>query len=832
MLQVLLSLSQKSDFNIRKTNSQRKLIILNGCKLTSVYGDNAMSNYRVSPGSSDKNVSVLNGAFMTALNAPSPFEATNVYMRFLGQYFGAKRAYIYQLNQEGTEFTCTAEWCAPGVDSMVDVTHGITMQMGAHWFSDGDPASLLVIRDIDDVKDVSPTYVALYKARGNTMQVVGKLMRGSSPLGALGFDDPDEHKLDELINLMYSICAFGTATVNAQNLLMRIRSSGVYDKLTGAGTRMGFYQKAENLPHHIPCGMAYFDIVGLQGVNDVLGHEAGDNLLIAVRQALVTEFPDDSIFRMGGDEFLIMAPGMPETAFRQACKRLRKRLDELVTYVAMGVSWAGDLNNDYDTLVRHTWMACTYDRQEWESAGGKRLEADACLLSERPTNKKDEETQFELYGLSRPNAFFHRASIWQRHITCDKLCVIAFDINYFKLYNDIFGRDAGDRMLELYAHELSILADKYHGVAGYMGGDNFCIFVPVRAQVSTSDIATIVKDTIKKHDLAEGFSPSVGIALTDDTTININILYDRALLALNEVKGSYTEHVSIYDEKHHERERENQMLLIRAQEGLVKGEFTFFLQPKVDILTNKVVSAEALVRWIHEGEVVPPYKFVGLMEDSGYIFALDRFVWESVCKWQRSLIDRGIEPVPVSVNVSRVDFHFADLADHFSDLVARYGLDPKLVGIEVTESALSKDSTNVRGVISRLQAAGFLVFMDDFGSGYSSLNMLRSVGIDVLKMDKGFIDNARMENGQDAIISSVIKMAHMMGLPVISEGVETEEQRDSLRSMDCDYVQGYYYYKPMCIEEFEKILTGNAVDHKHADDLILSIEELKKNHRC
>ena len=242
---------------------------------------------------------------------------------------------------------------------MVDVTHGITMQMGAHWFSDGDPASLLVIRDIDDVKDVSPTYVALYKARGNTMQVVGKLMRGSSPLGALGFDDPDEHKLDELISLMYSICAFGTATVNAQNLLMRIRSSGVYDKLTGAGTRMGFYQKAENLPHHIPCGMAYFDIVGLQGVNDVLGHEAGDNLLIAVRQALVTEFPDDSIFRMGGDEFLIMAPGMPETAFRQACKRLRKRLDELVTYVAMGVSWAGDLNNDYDTLVRHTWMACT-----------------------------------------------------------------------------------------------------------------------------------------------------------------------------------------------------------------------------------------------------------------------------------------------------------------------------------------------------------------------------------------------------------------------------------------------------------------------------------------
>ena len=162
--------------------------------------------------------------------------------------------------------------------------------------------------------------------------------------------------------------------------------------------------------------------------------------------------------------------------------------------------------------------------------------------------------------------------------------------------------------------------------------------------------------------------------------------------------------------------------------------------------------------------------------------------------------------MPVSVNVSRIDFYFTDLATHFAELVGRYDISPNLVGIEVTESAYSDNTKAINDMIERMQAAGFKVYMDDFGSGYSSLNMLRSVAVDVLKLDKGFIDNADMHDGTDAIIENVIKMAHRMGKPVISEGVETAEQCDSLRSMECDYVQGYYYYRPMPKEDFEKLL--------------------------
>ena len=785
-----------------------------------------MFEYVLVPEPTEEGSAILSAAFQAAMSAPSPAAATAELMSALGTSFGAARAYIYQLPPDSSEFHCSCEWCAPGVEPMSDVTYGLTTQMASRWFGDGEPRSLLSIEDASQIAAISPEYATLFAQRDMKTQLLGKLMRGSHPLGTLGFDDVDPQKRDLLCGLMYPICAFATSTINSQNLLMRIHSAGMIDKLTGAGTRMGFYQKAEQIPPHLCAGLAYLDIAGLQGVNDVRGHDAGDELLKGIRQILITEFQDDQVFRMAGDEFLVFAQGMPEQPFRLAMERIRSRLDELSAYVAIGIDWQSSLGTEYDAFVRHVWLECSNAKREWERRGGKRLGTDlddeGFIDSDAFVGRQDGGTlDIPCYSTEE---FFRRAHIWTGHAETKRIGMAAIDVNYFKLYNDIFGRQAGDALLENYGRDVATLAVRHHGVAGYLGGDNFAIIFPVRDEIDQSTLMSIVELELGKRNVAEGFAPSVGIVVTDERDIGMTILYDRALVALQEVKGDYTEHVAFYDETRYERERANQMLLIKAQEGLARGEFTFYLQPKVDISSNKVVSAEALVRWIHEGEVVPPYKFVGLMERSGYIFALDRYVWESVCVWQRSLIDRGISPVPVSVNVSRVDFYFTDLAAHFESLVKRYDLEPRLLGIEVTESAYSKDADLINDVIRRMQRTGFLVLMDDFGSGYSSLNMLRSVAVDVLKMDKGFIDNADIHDGSDAIIASVINMAHHMGLPVISEGVETEAQRDSLKLMDCDYVQGYYYYKPMPIEDFECILQmEGAVEFGRSDRMILSL---------
>ena len=789
-----------------------------------------MFEYVWSPDPDDSYAGILSAAFEGAMNAPTPTDATSALMESLGKSFGAKRAYIYQLMPGSSEFTCACEWCAPGVEPMSDVTHGLSMSMASRWFGDGDNRSLLAIRNLEEVALVNPEYARLFRQRSMKSQVLGKLMRGRHPLGTLGFDDPDPDKFDELCRLMYPICAFAASAVNSANLLGRIRMAGMVDKLTGAGTRMSFYQKAEQLSPNVCIGMAYLDIAGLQGVNDVKGHEAGDELLKAVRGTLISEFHDDQVYRMGTDEFLVVAPGMAEELFRGAMERIRARLDELSAFVALGVCWQDRLGPNYDSMVRHAWLDCSNEKREWERRGGKRLgeELEEPDLGIQPVHAKSGDDFANGEGLDIPcyrnDEFFRRARIWIEHTSASGVAMVALDINYFKLYNDIFGRRAGDALIEGYATGITRFASKRRGIAGYLGSDSFAVTFPVDGDLGQEALRSMLELEFGRLEVSEGFAASVGVVVTEDLDVGVTIMYDRALVALQEVKGNYTNHISFYDEGRYERERENQLLLIEAQNGLKKGEFTFYLQPKVDIVTNKVVSAEALVRWIHDGEVVPPYKFIELMEHSGYIFALDRYVWESVCAWQRSLLDRGIEPVPISVNVSRVDFYFADLANHFSSLVERYELPTRLVGIEVTESAYSKDAELINNVIRRMQQAGFLVFMDDFGSGYSSLHMLRSVAVDVLNMDKGFIDNADMHDGSDAIISNVIKMAHMMGLPVISEGVETREQRDSLRSMDCDYVQGYYYYKPMTIEEFEEILKkSEAVELDHSDNVILAL---------
>lgn len=764
----------------------------------------------------DSNTKVLNDAFFAAMSAENPRAAIQALLASLGKAYGTKRAYVYLLPPKGTEFLCANEWCAPGIEPMSDVTHGLTMDMASRWFGDGEPRSLLAIRKLDLVPSFNKDYASLFGPRGMKSQILGKLLRGNKPMGTLGFDDPDPNRFDELCKLMYPICAFATSTVNTQNLLDRMRTVGLVDELTRAGTRIGFYQKAENLPAHLPVGVAYLDVAGLQGFNNVRSHKSGDELLVGIRQILATEFQDDQVFRMSGDEFLVFAQGIPEILFKSAMERIKSKLDELSVYVALGMSWHSSIGDDYEAIVRQCWLACSNAKHEWERRGGKRLgddtDDDKRLASPHtPSSSELFDTHLHLPCYEGED-FFNHLNVWLAHLETKRVGLAAFDINYFKLYNDIYGREAGDMLLETYAKALQRLATISHGVAGYLGGDNFCIAFPVDDTLEPTRLVEKVEVQISKHAVAEGFSPAIGLVLTNNFDLGTNVLYDRALVALNRVKGDYTNHVALYDEQRRERDRENQLLLIEAQNALSNGEFTFYLQPKVDINSNKVVSAEALVRWFHEGKIISPAQFVGLMEKSGHIFALDRHIWESVCAWQRSIINRGLKPVPVSVNVSRVDFYFDDLATHFVNLVKRYGIEPRLLGIEITESAYSEDENLIEGVITKLRDAGFRVLMDDFGTGYSSLNMLRSVTIDALKMDKGFIDHANIQDGSDAIIESVIRMAHRLGIPVISEGVETEEQCDSLRVMACDYVQGYYFYRPMPIAEFERLLTTDSKD--------------------
>ncbi len=438
-------------------------------------------------------------------------------------------------------------------------------------------------------------------------------------------------------------------------------------------------------------------------------------------------------------------------------------------------------------------------------------------LFNRLTEVSDKENGINsLTGLPMNAAFFDRARQYL-HLHEETCAVMAIDIEHFKLLNDTYGRERGDNVLREIAEQLRLLVNKEDLSAGYLGGDDFAIILQHDPELEDSIVRRLVT-RVKNMRIGTGILPVVGIYVVgSDEADTVENMYDKACIAASHCIGDYRERKCVYDRSMMDDIVEENDILGRALEGLRNGEFTFFMQPQCDIKTGKIVGAEALARWIHKGELIPPYRFVPVLEKNDVISDLDLHVWEGVCKWLRKWIDAGNTPVPISINVSRLDIYTFDLPAVIKELLTSYDLDPKLLKVEITESSYIEELKAVNNAVDTLQGLGLRIFMDDFGSGYSSLNMLTNVNIDVLKIDMMFLDfEDGSRRGLD-ILESVVSMAKLLHLPVVVEGVEKGSQLELLRRLGCDYAQGYYFYRPMPIEEFEKLISGNGVLEPNAN---------------
>ena len=411
----------------------------------------------------------------------------------------------------------------------------------------------------------------------------------------------------------------------------------------------------------------------------------------------------------------------------------------------------------------------------------------------------------QLTGLYFPASFMEQARSFIGQSPAGKYCMVAIDILHFRLFNKFHGRTVGNKLLRYIADCLKVRVQQYDGVAGYFEGDNFCVVMPWKMEL----VEQLWEDIRAGVDLmggAVGVIPAFGVSPIDDLEFPPEMYYDRATLALSHVAGHNS--IITYDPEMEDNLEEEMRLLMEIKEAMERDEFTFYAQPQCDIFTGKVVGAESLVRWNHSTKgLIPPGRFVPAMERSGTIYLLDQQVWEKVFQWLRSWIDRGYQPVPISINISRIDIMSLDVPAYLTGLLEKYDLPAKFIKAEITESAYAEEDSRINSTVDRLREAGFLVMMDDFGSGYSSLNMLKSVPVDVIKMDMRFLDISE-EEGQKGvgILEAIVNMARLMGLPIIVEGVENLPQENILRSLGCRYVQGYYYFKPLPIQQFEGLL--------------------------
>ena len=281
---------------------------------------------------------------------------------------------------------------------------------------------------------------------------------------------------------------------------------------------------------------------------------------------------------------------------------------------------------------------------------------------------------------------------------------------------------------------------------------------------------------------------------------------DRARAAKKQIKGSALSNYAVYDDIIRLKMREQTEIENEMEQALKNREFVMYLQPQIDIKTGRICGAEALVRWKHPVKgILVPANFLSLFEDNGFITRLDLFMWEEACRYIADLQKRDIM-LPISVNVSRRHIGETDIVEMLTGMVKKYGFNNRYLEIEITENLFLQDVTELFEDMGELKNRGFRILMDDFGSGYSSLNMLRKAPIDTMKIDRFFLDEIMSTERGKIIVESSVRMAKMIGLDVIAEGVETKEQLEFLRSIDCDIAQGYYYSRPIPVDEFEEFL--------------------------
>lgn len=392
-----------------------------------------------------------------------------------------------------------------------------------------------------------------------------------------------------------------------------------------------------------------------------------------------------------------------------------------------------------------------------------------------------------------------------------KHAVISVDIDRFRMINERFGIDAGNKCLE-YMGRIIRLSLPWNGAAARYQGDVFSVLLPYEKDQDILKYMDTLNNQFEFEEAAKcGSTLSFGVYKITDTEIPVRLMCDRARLAKKEIKGNALRNYAVYDDMIRLQMREQAEIESEMQAALDHHEFVMYLQPKYDLKTETICGAEALVRWKHPTRGLRmPGDFLPLFENNGFVKKLDEYMWESAARYLSELQSRGIF-LPISVNISRLHINNTSLTEVLMGLVEKYGILPQTLELEITENLFMEDVSELYETMIKLKKAGFIIEMDDFGSGYSSLNMLRSAPVDVIKIDRFFLDEIMSTKRGRIIVENSIVMSKQLGMIVVAEGVETREQLEFLQASGCDIAQGYYYSKPITVAEFEKLLPSEEV---------------------
>ena len=414
-------------------------------------------------------------------------------------------------------------------------------------------------------------------------------------------------------------------------------------------------------------------------------------------------------------------------------------------------------------------------------------------------SKMDAET-----GLYNMAGFEERVQKWIADNPGRKYRLQRYRIDGFMNINATYGYKAGSRLIRDIGRYMRVCNSK-DSFAAHINADNFVRFC-AEDSISPEDFYEKFLADFEGYELNYPLSLKIGIYDLCEPDCDTRTMSYRANLAIQSIEGDFSRHIAYYSKGLMQVTKEEQQMLAEVENAAKQEQFEVWLQPQYDYSSGRIIGAEALVRWNHpELGMITPGAFIPVLERSRQIGILDEYVWEKVCQYINSWTKKGFN-IPVSVNVSRVDIHNQEMCDILIKLVKKYDISPEYLRVEITESAYMNDPEELKAAVRTLREAGFIIEMDDFGSGYSSLNALKDLDIDVLKLDMKLVSEIGDGNDKnDNILRTVVQMAKALNMSVIAEGVETRVQADYLESINCNYMQGYYFSRPIKAEDIEKL---------------------------
>lgn len=463
---------------------------------------------------------------------------------------------------------------------------------------------------------------------------------------------------------------------------------------------------------------------------------------------------------------------------------------------SLGVDVMMRLTRDGEFLMCHFYMLFLRDQN------GRIIAVHGNI---RPYSQKD---AFDKQVLSvftsdkAPQIYTKRVTEMMHRHPDEEIAFIQFDVERFKMINEIQGVEVGDELLKFFNESLSVICTEEQPYCRLTAD----VFMIVTVFASDEELMAFIRRIESMLSGYKGLEYRLifGVAVAEDRTIHTRRHGDNASLVRQLIKGNALNNVGFYNGRMKSELHKKQTIEEDMQKALLNNEFVMYLQPKHCITTGKIIGAEALARWIHPKKgMVSPAEFIPVFEENGFILKLDQFIWESACKKLHGWLGAGIDDVPISINISREYLRTFDVTRAISDLIKKYGIPARLLELEITESA---ESVGIEEVVWKLKEAGFTMLMDDFGSGYSSLNMLKTTPFDILKIDRSFLSQFMESERGRKIISHTITMSQDIGLGIVAEGVETIEQAKFLRECGCDTAQGFFYSKPIPADEFDKRL--------------------------